>query len=69
MAQRDKLFDRGYVSIRPDYTFAVSRALNEEFSNGRVYYALEGKPIRLPEDPRLYPDKERLEEHYAHMKR
>jgi len=44
-----KLFDRGYVTVSPDYHFEVSKRIKEEFENGRDYYALHGTVIRLPE--------------------
>jgi putative restriction endonuclease len=44
-----KLFDRGYVTVTPDYHFEVSKRIKEEFENGRDYYALHGTLIRLPE--------------------
>lgn len=59
-----KLFDRGYVSIRADHTFVVSKALAEDFSNGKVYYDLHGTRIRLPDDPKHLPRTEYLEEHF-----
>ena len=64
-----KLFDSGYVSIRPDFKFVVSSALRDEYQNGVVYYELEaqlaGKAIRLPADERLRPKREYLERHYG----
>ena len=59
-----KLFDRGYVSVRPDYRFVVSRALAEDFNNGKIYYDLHERAIRLPEDPHAFPNAENLERHY-----
>ena len=32
-----RLYDRGYVSITPDYVFLVGESLREEFQNGRSY--------------------------------
>jgi putative restriction endonuclease len=43
-----RLFDRGYVTVTPDYRFEVSGRLREEFENGKTYYALHGKVIQLP---------------------
>jgi putative restriction endonuclease len=43
-----RLFDLGYVTIRPDMRFAVSRRLRDDFANGRVYYELAGRQIRVP---------------------
>lgn len=42
------LFDGGYVTVTPDYRFAVSKRIKEEFDNGRHYYALHGQAIDLP---------------------
>ena len=52
------LFDRGYVTVTPDYRVEVSRRIREEFENGRDYYVLQGKPIRLPS---LVQDRPRAE--------
>jgi putative restriction endonuclease len=43
------LFDRGYLTVTPEYRVEVSRRIREEFSNGRDYYALHGRTIELPE--------------------
>lgn len=58
-----RLFDRGYVTVTPDYRFRVSPRLEHEFHNGRVYYQLEGTEIWLPERPEDRPDPMRLERH------
>ena len=50
-----KLFDKGYVTVTPDYHFEVSRRIKEEFENGRDYYAMNGSAIRLPENPAHRP--------------
>ncbi|HEX4825834.1 MAG TPA: HNH endonuclease [Candidatus Polarisedimenticolaceae bacterium] len=42
------LFDRGYVTVTPEYKFEVSRRLKEDFENGRDYYALQGRELWLP---------------------
>lgn len=44
-----RLFDKGYLTITPDHRVDVSRRIQEEFHNGREYYALRGETIRLPE--------------------
>jgi len=59
------LYDQGYVSVRPDHTFAVSRQIREEFENGRDYYAMNGARLRLPENQSNHPKLEALEWHYA----
>ena len=62
-----RLFDLGYVTIRPDLRFAVSRSLRDEYSNGRVYYELDGRPIRVPADPAARPSRELLAWHEAEV--
>jgi putative restriction endonuclease len=53
-----KLFDTGYVTISSDYHFEVSKRIREEFENGRDYYAMHGKSLRLPSDKILRPSSE-----------
>jgi putative restriction endonuclease len=62
-----RLFDLGYVTIRPNLTFAVSHMLRDEFANGRVYYELDGHSIHLPADPAARPDRELLAWHEAEI--
>jgi putative restriction endonuclease len=42
------LFDCGYVTVTPDYRLEVSRRIRDEFENGRDYYALHGREVRVP---------------------
>jgi hypothetical protein len=37
--------------------------IREEFENGRDYYALQGRPLILPNEPKLYPETVALEWH------
>lgn len=62
-----RLFDLGYVTIRPDLRFAVSRRLREDYANGRSYYALDGRPISPPDDLAARPDLELLAWHEAEV--
>jgi putative restriction endonuclease len=57
------LFDRGYLSVRPDHRLLVSSRLRQEFENGEFYYRLAGEPIRLPARPEDRPSSEFLEWH------
>ena len=58
------LFDRGYITITNDLHVAVSRRIRDEFSNGREYYALEGKALQItPQSAADRPSKEFLEWH------
>lgn len=62
-ADLHKLYDRGYVTVTPDYEFRVSERLRDEYHNGKVYYALEGARLVLPSDPRDWPKRENLAFH------
>jgi HNH endonuclease len=57
------LFDAGYVTVTPDYRFEVSKRIREEFENGRVYYALNGTPLAVPDRIDLKPDQKALTWH------
>ena len=51
-----RLFDQGYVTVKPEHRFEVSRRLKEDFENGRSYYPLHGKMIHVPALPEERPD-------------
>ena len=57
------LFDRGYLSVTPEYRVEVSKRIKEEFDNGKEYYALHGGQIHLPEPTYLRPSQEYLTSH------
>lgn len=58
-----KLYDRGYVTVDPDYKFCVSARLKDEFNNGKTYYELKNRKIWLPGDSENWPRRENLEYH------
>lgn len=58
-----RLFDRGYVTVTPNYEFRVSRRLREDYDNGKVYYQHDGQTIWTPSAPYPKPDRERLDRH------
>ena len=58
-----RLFDLGFVTVRPDSTFAVSKTLRDEYENGRTYYALDGRRVLMPQTEGDRPDPELLEWH------
>jgi putative restriction endonuclease len=58
-----RLFDRGYVTVTPDYRFQVGQSLRDEFHNGRTYYELNGHPILLPDATDARPNRDYLEWH------
>ena len=60
-----KLFDQGYVTVTPDRKFRVSRAIRDEFENGRDYYAYEGTLIRETLSSEAKPASEYLDWHSA----
>jgi putative restriction endonuclease len=60
------LFDAGYVTVTPSLVLRVSRRIREEFENGRDYYALDRRPVRLPLPPAPPPSAEYLEWQFRH---
>jgi putative restriction endonuclease len=57
------LFDRGYVTVSPDYVFRVGDSLRDEFHNGRTYYELHDRRIEIPEQASARPSRQYLEWH------
>ena len=58
-----RLYDRGYVTVTPDYVFRVGNKLRDEFKNGRSYYGLNGGAIAIPGEKQLRPSPDLLEWH------
>ena len=58
-----RLFDKGYVTVTPDYKFRASRRLKEEFDNGEEYFRLQGNTLWLPNRTEYQPNREFLEWH------
>ena len=63
------LFDEGYVTVTPSLEFRVSRAIRDEFENGRAYYELQGSRIATPDQAVQRPDPEALAWHNEHRYR
>ncbi len=62
------LFDRGYLTITPDYRVEVSPKIREQFENGREYYAFHGRRlIVLPEPVDERPSRGFLEWHNSEI--
>ena len=61
------LFDKGYVTVTPDYTVEVSDRLRSDFNNGETYYELDKSKIWLPENPNYRPKRDYLEYHYTRV--
>jgi len=45
------LFDRGYVTVTPDFRLEVSRRIRQDWHNGNHYYGLHGQAVRVPPHP------------------
>jgi putative restriction endonuclease len=59
-----KLFDSGYITITKEYKVEVSKAIKEEFENGREYYKYHGSNILyLPSSEVDKPKEEFIEWH------
>lgn len=58
-----RLFDKGYVTITPNFRLLVSPRLRADFHNGRTYYPLHESSVRLPGAPHLRPDPDLLRWH------
>jgi len=58
-----RLFDRGYLTVTPEYRLEVSKRLKEHFSNGKSYYPLHGSSVTVPEAVQNRPDPELLRWH------
>jgi putative restriction endonuclease len=53
-----RLFDRGYITVTPEYRIEVSPRLKEEFENGRSYYPFDGRRLgHLPSAINDRPDR------------
>lgn len=57
------LFDRGYVTVTPEFRLEASRRIRDDFDNGRHYYGLHGERVRMPEDPTDRPAEDSLRWH------
>jgi putative restriction endonuclease len=58
------LFDQGYVTVDANqFRVVVSNRIREEFENGRDYYQLHGRAIRLPRESNSAPSREYLSFH------
>ena len=58
-----RLFDRGYVSVDASQKLLVSGRLEQDFNNGKTYYAMQGRQLMVPRSDAERPDREALEWH------
>ena len=62
------LYDKGYITINKDYHIEVSDRLNEDFGNGKMYYAYHGKKLfNIPDKQTDLPAKEYIEWHNENL--
>ena len=61
------LFDEGYVTVTPAYSFKVSERLVKDYGNGKVYYELQDKSINLPTKTIQRPDQKALAWHNENL--
>ena len=57
------VFDAGYVTIKDDFTFSVSKKVKEVFNNGEEYLRLHGSEVRRPDRKADWPDVDLLRWH------
>jgi putative restriction endonuclease len=57
------LFDRGYITVTPQYRVEVSHRIKDEFEDGREYYSAHGQLISLPVEANLHPSSKFLSWH------
>ncbi|MHB8732116.1 MAG: HNH endonuclease [bacterium] len=60
------LFDKGYITVTPDYRVEVSRRLRTDFNNGEEYLRWRGGAITLPQSTSDRPRPEFLVWHNDH---
>ncbi len=62
------LFDRGYVTVTPDYRVRVSPSLRTDYRNGRRYYPYDGQLLsKLPASNSASPSRDALAWHGQHV--
>lgn len=66
-ADLHRLFDKGYLTVTPEKRLEVSNRLREDFSNGRSYYPLHGKELRIPHLTSHQPESDHLRWHNEHV--
>lgn len=64
-ADLHRLFDQGYVTFDRDHRLVVSRRLQDDYDNGKHYYAMQEAGTRLhqPARPEARPDPDALAWH------
>jgi len=59
-----KLFDKGYITVNDEMKIEVSKRLNQDFGNGKIYYDYHGRNlINLPDQRSDYPERDFIRWH------
>ena len=61
-ADLHRLFDRGFVTVTPNYCFEVSKRLRFDFEN-EIYFSLHGKKVYVPDSAIKAPASANLKWH------
>lgn len=62
------LFDAGLISVTPDLRILVSPQIQDQYTNGKLYYSYQDEPLKaLPVDSAQQPSKELLAWHNAEV--
>lgn len=62
-ADLHRLFDKGYITVTPGLRLEISSRLRIDFQNGKTYYPLQGKELRVPKKQLERPDPNMLQWH------
>ena len=62
-----RAFDRGLISISPDYRILVSQHILEDVKHDYSIQKLQGKPILLPQKKHQYPAPEYIAWHRENL--
>lgn len=62
-ADLHRLFDKGYITVTPNFHLEISSRLRVDFHNGKTYYPLQGSSLRVPKKKIERPDPNMLKWH------
>lgn len=62
-----RLFDRGYLTVTPEYHVEASPRMREDFDDGENYLRLHGSEVWVPGAGELRPDPDALRWHNDHV--
>ena len=62
-----RLFQRGYISVSPEYKVMVSPQLEQDYKDANTYHELDGRQLHVPIQPVHRPRREFLQWHVARV--